>query len=147
MQYILGLVSLFIALLGMGAAQTALAMIVMYGMNRLIPDKLTHTTYGEFDFNNFQKPAFKDFVIRLLLIFVGTTLALHLPEYLIVYRNIIRHWATVTFAMFVLETAGIAGGLYYIYRLDSLRLTIITAWSALWYMLFFALLKWSNLLI
>jgi hypothetical protein len=147
MQYILGLASLFIALLGIVAAQAALAMAVMYGMNKLIPDKLTHTTYGEFDFDHFQKPAFKEFIVRLILLFLATTLALHLLEYLIIYRNIIRHWGLITFALFVLETGGIAAGLYYLYKLDPLRLAIITTWSALWYMMFFALLRWSNLLI
>jgi hypothetical protein len=142
-----GLGQLFFALIGMGILQAALALGVMFCMYKLFPDKFHETTYAEFDFANFQEPAFLNFIYRLAVIFGGTTLALHLLEYLIVYREIIRHWWLITFLMFLLETGAIAAGQYYIFRLDKHRLFTITAFSALAYLMLFAMLRRFNLLI
>jgi hypothetical protein len=143
----LGLAMIVIALLGIVALQVGLAMVVMFAMNKLIPDKLTETTYGDFDFDSFQKPAFQNFVVRLAVIFGGTTLLLHLLIYLIISREILKHWGLWTLLLLVLETAGIFLGLRLVFRLDNFRLAVITAASAIIYLLLFGLLRYSDLLV
>jgi hypothetical protein len=142
-----GLVQLFLSLIAMGTLQAGVALAAMFGMYKLYPDKFPETIYGEFDFNHFQEPLFLRLIFRLLIIFGGTTLALHLLEYLVIYREIIRHWRLITFVMFVLETGALTAGLYYGLTIVKHRLYVITAASALAYLIFFALLRRWDLLI
>jgi hypothetical protein len=154
MQYLLGVVSLFVALLGVGAAQVALTFGIMFLLHKSAPwiqkqwPELTfETTYGTFDFDNFQKKDLRDLIVRLILIYVSVTLALHMFEYLIIYRRIIYHWRVGLAILFVLEVAGICAGLHYFLKLDRFRLIVLTASSALFYLFFQWLLRWSDLLI
>ena len=147
MQYVLGLAALFIALLAVTAAQVALAIGVMFYMHKRLRPKLTATQYGQFDFDNIEKAASQDFAVRLVIVFGTVTVGLHILEYMLVYREILRYGGLVTFVMFILETAGIAAGLYYMFHLDRFRLAVVTGASAFFYLIFFSLLKWSGLLI
>src|SRR4051812_7493272 len=100
---LLGLVVLFVVLIIIGIMQAGVAMGVMYGMHKLYPEKLTETTYGSFDFDNFQKPALQDLLIRLAIVFVGATLIIHMLDYLLIGRLIIKYRTIVCLALFMLE--------------------------------------------
>jgi len=147
MQYMLGLFSLIVALVGIGIAQTALTLGIMFAMHKYIPEKLPEKNYGEFDFDAYDKNLLQNFVIKLLILIAGVTLLLHVLEYLVIYRNIIRHWGLYRMMLFVLETAAIAGGLFFLFKLDRTRLLILTGANAIIYLFFQWLLVWSNLLI
>jgi len=144
-ENIIGLVILFVALLLEIVLFVGTTMAAMWGMNRVIPDKLTETTYGDFDFNSFQRVAFNNFLLRMFILFGGPILILHLLEYFLIFRDIIRHWYTIFFIMFVLMISAIAAGLYFMFRLDYLRLAILTGTSAVLYLILFPFMSWLGL--
>jgi len=147
MQYLMTLATLVIALLGMGAAQAAIALAIMFGMHKKIPDKLPEKQYGDFDFDSYDKPAFNRFLTRLAVVFVGPTFILHTLVFLFVGRHIIQYWGTALFILFVFEVASIAALLFYVFRLEVFRLVILTASSAIVYLFFQWLLKYNDLLL
>ena len=134
---IFGMIVLFFALIVIGMTQASIALGTMYGMHKLIPDKLTETTYGTFDFDHFQKPAFEELLLRLTIIFLGTTFVLHFLDYFLVGRYINGRWRLLFVAMlFLSEIGAIAGGLYRMFKLDWMRLGVLTGTSAFFYLLF-----------
>jgi hypothetical protein len=154
MQYLLGVVSLFVALLGMGAALAAMTLGVMFLMHKAAPwiqrqwPQLSFEThYGTFDFDNFQKKDFRELLLRLIAIYVGITMVLYMLEYLIVYRHIIYHWKVYLTILFFLQVGGICAGLHYLLKLDLFRLIVLTASSAIFCLFFEWLLQWSGLMI
>lgn len=135
----LGMVVLGLGLLSLVLAGAALG--AMFGMDKLMREKLPETAYGDFDFGHFDKAAFQNLVMRVLVLVGGMALALHLLEYMVVCREMIRHQALWALLLFVLQIAGIAGGLHYLFKLDRLRLAIITASCAVAYLIVMALLR------
>ncbi len=131
---LLGAVVLFFTLLVVGAIQTGAALGIMYGMHRLAPEQLTETKYGDFDFDNFQKPAFINLLVRLAIVFVGVTFVLHMADFFIVGTLIRKYRLIVSFVLFVLETGGIALALYLVFRLDKFRWLVLTVGSAIFYL-------------
>lgn len=132
---IIGAVVLFFVLIVIGIMQAGVALGVMYGMHKYYPDKLTETTYGQFDFDNYQLPAFQQLLIRLAVVFVGTTLVLHMLDYFFIGTLIRKYRMIVCLVLFVLEVNAIGWGLYYLFNLDRFRLMVLTAASALFYIL------------
>jgi len=128
-----GLILLIIALVVIGAIQTAVSVGVMWGMHKKLADKFPETNYGHFDFENFQKLAFKDMITRLAIIFVGATVVLHVLYFMFIGRSRYAFaWSTL---LFLLEAAAITAGLFFMYRLDPLRLAIIAGTSSLFYLI------------
>jgi hypothetical protein len=130
-----GFVVLIFALIVVAFIQVAAALGIMYAMHMLLRDKLEETTYGQFDFDNFQKPAFYEMMSRLALIFLAPTMVLHVLEYLLVGIQIKRAPVAWRFGLLVLETAVIAAGLVYVLKVDRRRAIILTTASALVYVL------------
>ena len=147
MSYLVGLFSLFFALLGMSAAQTAVALGITFLMHKHLGDKLPEKNYGNFSWDSFDRATLQTFIMRLAVIFVGATLTLHLLEYLIIYRYIILHWKAILFTLFILEMAAITAGFILVFKLEAFRLGILVGISAVVYIFFLWLLQWSNLLI
>ena len=134
---IFGMIVLFFALIVIGLAQTSIALGAMYGMHKLIPDKLTETTYGNFSFENFQKPAFIDLLVQLTIVFLGTTFILHFLDYFLVGSHINGKWRLVIiFTLFLIEVGALAGGLYRMFKLDLMRLLMLTGTSAFFHLFF-----------
>jgi hypothetical protein len=131
---LLGCVVLIITLLVLGVMQVGAALGIMYGMHTLTPEKLTETKYDDFDFDNFQQPAFLNLLVRLAIVFVGVTFVLHMADYFIVGSLIRRYRLLVSLVLFVLETGALAGGLHLMFKLDRFRWTVLTAGSALFYL-------------
>jgi len=119
-----------------GAVQGGIALGAMYLMHTKMRDKLTETTYGRFDFDNFQKIAFQDLLVRLAIIFIGTTFVLHFLDYFLVGAEIRRYRGLVRCFLFILETGAITAGLSYMFRLDRLRLMVLAGVSAVVYLFF-----------
>jgi hypothetical protein len=134
---LLGSIVLFIVLLVVGAIQTGVALGIMYGMHKLVPEKLTETKYGDFDFDSFQQPAFINLLVRLAIVFVGVTFVLHMADYFIVGYLINKYRLIVSLVLFVLETGAIAGGLHLVFRLDRFRWMVLTVGSAIFYLFCF----------
>lgn len=131
---VLGAVVLFFALIVVGAMQVGAALGVMYGMHKLYPDKLTETTYGAFDFDHFQKPAFQDLLIKLVIVFIGSTLILHMLDYVLIGRLIVKYGIIIYPILFLFEVAAIGFGLKTLFHLDRFRLVVLTAASAVFYL-------------
>jgi hypothetical protein len=131
---LLGCIVLFITLLVLGAMQGAAALGIMYGMHTLTPEKLKETKYGDFDFDNFQQPAFLNLLVKLAIVFVGVTFVLHMADFFIVGYLINRYRLIVSLVLFVLETGAIAGGLHLMFKLDRFRWTVLTCGSAFFYL-------------
>ena len=136
MPSILGPLVLLILLPFIGAVQGGVTLGVMYLIHTKMRSKLTQTNYGQFDFDNFQKATFQDLLVRLAIIFIGTTLVLHFLDYIFVGAEIRRYRGLVRIVLFVLETGAITAGLYYMFRLDRLRLSILAGVNALVYLFF-----------
>lgn len=131
---LLGLPILILILVVVGAAQIAVTMGVMFAMHKYMRDRLPDTLYGQFDFDNFQKPAFQDLLIRLAVVLAGATLVIHLLDYVLVGGEIRRYRFTVRFFLFLFETGAITSGLYYLFKLDWLRLAILAGANAIFYL-------------
>ena len=131
---LLGSVVLFITLLVIGAMQAGAALGIMFGMHKLTPEKLTETTYGEFDFDNYQKPAFVNLLTRLALVFIGVTFVLHMADFFLIGTLIRKYKLVICLMLFVLETGGIAAGLHFVFRLDRFRWLVLTVGSAVFYL-------------
>jgi hypothetical protein len=129
-----GLIVLFFTLLVIGVMQVAAALGIMYGMHKLVPEKLTQTKYCDFDFDSFYKPAFINLLARLAIIFVGVTFFLHMADFLIIGTLIRKYRLLVCFTLFLLETGGLAAGLFLVFRLDRYRWMVLTASSAFFYL-------------
>jgi hypothetical protein len=132
---VFGLVVLFITLLVIGAMQAAAALGIMFGMPRLTPEKLTEKTYGDFDFDNVQKPAFVNLLTRLAVVFIGATFVLHMADYFLI-GTLIRdpkYRILILLALFLLESGAIAAALYFVFQLDRFRWIVLTAGSAFFY--------------
>jgi hypothetical protein len=143
---LLGLVVLFVSLLVAVVIQAGLALAAMYAMHRYFPDHLPEKTYHQFDFDTFQMTAFTEMLTRLITIFLGPTLVLHLFVFVFVgFSGVRRHYLLVGFSLFVLEVAAIAAGLYFLLRLDRVRLSILTALSAVVYLLLLTLFLYRKL--
>ena len=128
---VLGFIILFFALIVTGAAQAALALGVMYGMHKLILEKLAEPNYLEFSFDNFQKPAFQELLVRLAVIFLVPTLVLHLLIYACVsWYYFVYYRALLCLILLVLESGAIAAGFHFLFKLDRFRLAVLTASSA-----------------
>ncbi|HEY4329562.1 MAG TPA: hypothetical protein VGN88_07490 [Phycisphaerae bacterium] len=130
-----GLIVLVIVLIVVAAMQTGALLGIMFGLHKLYPDKLTETRYLEFDFDNFQKPAFQELVFKLAILFLSVTFALHMLDYLIIGAYIRKYRMIVCFTLFVLESSAIGTGLFMILKLDRFRLLVLTAGSAIFYMI------------
>ncbi len=131
---VIGLFVLLVTLVCIGALQVAAALGIMFGMHKLTPDKLTDTRYGDFDFDNFQNPALINLLVRLAVIFLGTTLILHTADFLIIGTLIRKYRLIVCFVLFLLETGAIALGLHLVFKLDLYRWMVLTWGSALFYL-------------
>jgi hypothetical protein len=129
----LGFVSLLLALIAAAAVLVALALGLMFGLHKYYRDKLTDTHYGEFDFDAFTKDAFNQLVIKLATLFVAATFFIHMLYYLLINRT--RHRSLMSVTLFVLETAAIAAGLFFLFRLDRFRLAVLTTGCAIGYIL------------
>jgi hypothetical protein len=145
---ILGLIVVFFALIVIGVAQTGLTLGLMYGMHRIRDNlpQMTETQYGEFDFDNFQKPAFQEMLVRLAILFIGTTLIVHMLEYFFVGKKIVYHRGLWILLMFVVESGAIGAGLWYLFKLDRFRLAVLTGGSAFFYFFFLWYLTSGKLL-
>jgi hypothetical protein len=95
---------------------------------------LASCSYGEFDFDNFQKPLLQDLMLRLAIMFAVPTILLHLLEFLFIGVTINRYRAIVCLTLFVLETAAIFAGFHFVFRLDKLRLLVLAGGSAIFYL-------------
>jgi len=134
---VLGMIVLFFALIIVGLAQASIALGAMYAMYKLFPDKFPETTYGNFNFADFQKPAFIDLLVQLAVVFVGTTFALHYLDYFLVGSHINGSWRMfIIFMLYLLEVGTLAGGLFLMFKLDALRLLAITGTSAFFHLFF-----------
>ncbi len=131
---LLGFGVLLLMLVVMSAIQAVAALGIMWAMHKYWREKLTETTYGEFDFDNFQKPLLQDLLLRLAIMFAVPTILLHLLEFLFIGVMINRHRAIVCMVLFVLETAAIFAGFHFVFRLDKFRLLVLTGGSALFYL-------------
>ena len=125
--------SLLLALIETAALQVALAIGLMYGLHTYYRDKLTETRYGDFDFDTFDKGAFQQLVAKLAALFLSATILFHMLYYLLIGRT--RHQIIFSITLFVLETAAIAGGLFFLFRLDRFRLVVLTVGCAIGYIL------------
>ena len=125
--------SLLLALIETAALQVALAIGLMYGLHTYYRDKLTETRYGDFDFDTFEKAAFQQLVAKLAALFLSATIFFHMLYYLLIGRT--RHHAIFSTTLFVLETAAIAAGLFFMFRLDRFRLAVLTLGCAIGYIL------------
>lgn len=132
---VLGFGILFVVLLVVAALQSGAAVGIMWLMHKHMRDKLTETTYNQFDFDSFQKTTFQDLLIRLGIMFGAATVVIHLLDFVLVGTLIRKYTFLVCFVLFLLETGAIAAGFHFLFRLDKLRLGVLTAGSALFYLL------------
>jgi hypothetical protein len=132
---ILGLGILFLVLLIMSLTQAGAALGIMWVMHKYWRADLTETKYGEFDFDQFQKNTFQDLMLRLVILFGGPTIVLHMLESFFIGVSMKRHRLIVCLILFVLEMAAIVAGFHLIFRLDKFRLWVLAAGSALFYLL------------
>jgi hypothetical protein len=131
---LLGTVILFFALILVAALQVGAALGVMYGMHKLYPDKLTETTYGSFDFDNFQRPAFQELLVKLAMVYLPPTMLFHMLDYFLVGTYINRYLILVSLVLFILESAAIGVVMFILFQLDRFRLTVLTVSSAIFYL-------------
>ncbi len=131
---VLGFVVLLLVLVIIAAIQAGGALGMMWLMHKYMRDQLTETTYGQFDFDNYQKLPFQDLVVRLCIMFGSATILIHLLEFILVGTYIRKYTFVVCFALFIFETAAIAAGFHFLFRLDRVRLAVLTAGSALFYL-------------
>jgi len=76
-------------------------------MHKLIPDKLTETTYGTFPTSIISRsPLFEELLLRLTIIFLGTTFVLTSWELFLVARYINGRWRFVFWPMLFLSEIG-----------------------------------------
>lgn len=142
----LGFVVLLVSLLVAVVVQAGLALAAMYAMHRYLGEELPEKTYVQFDFDSFQMPAFTEMLTRLILIFLGPTLVLHVLTFLFVsFYAIRRHAYVVGSVLFVLETGAIAAGFVYLMRLDRKRAGILTGVSAVVYLLLLTMFLYRKL--
>jgi hypothetical protein len=156
MQLLIGAIILFFALLCVGVMLAFLGAVVMLLMHRLLADRLPAQRYHEFDFDQVSADGFQhmdkrvllDFATRMAIAFVGTTWVLHMAVYLLVPRSVmIRHGGVVLFMLFVMETVAIAVALFKLFELDAPRLAILTASTALFYLVFLWFMQWEHMLL
>ncbi|HVT81599.1 MAG TPA: hypothetical protein VHM90_13205 [Phycisphaerae bacterium] len=131
---VLGLLVLLPVLIIVAAFQVGGALGIMWLMHKYMRDQLTETTYGQFDFDNFQKLPFQDLLIRLAIMFGGATLLIHLLDYLFVGPWIKKYTFLVCFVLVVLESGAIFAGFHFLFRLDRVRLAVLTAGCVLFYL-------------
>lgn len=143
---LLGLLVLLVSLLVAVVVQAGLALAAMYGMHRFLNDQLPETGFLQLDFDNVQMPALTEVVTRLLIIFGGPTLVLHLMTFLFVsFEQLRRHHLRWGFLLFVFEVAAIAAGFHFLLRTDRVRTGILTAVSAVVYLLLLTLFLYRKL--
>ena len=140
-----GTIVLVLALIVAASFQVAAIYGTMWCLHKYAGDKIHEHTYGQFDFNNFQKPQLSELLVRLAAIYFTPTILFHLLEYWIVGPYIKLYWAIVLLVLMVLETATVAVGLHFIIKLDRKRLIILTAASAVIYLLIYWLFISRNL--
>lgn len=128
-----GFFSLLLALIETAVLQVALILGLMFGLHKFYRDKLSGTHYGDFDFDTFDKLAFQQVVLKLGVLFGTVTILWHMLYYVLINRT--RHPNVFSITLFVLETAAIAAGLFFLFRLDRFRLVVLTLGCAIGYIL------------
>lgn len=128
-----GLIVLLVALIVVSACLTAGLFGAMYALHTYGGDKIPDHKYRDFDFKHIRKEQLSDFIIRLACITFPPTLLLHVLEFLAVGVYIRAYPGTVTLALAILECAAIACGLFYILKLDRIRVAIFASITTLLY--------------
>jgi len=136
---ILGLLVLLISLLVIIALQVGALMGIMWIMHRLIAEKLVDTTYAQFDFDNYRKPALVELLLKLGVIVAPATLLLHLFIFLFCWFSIRKFPSAWGFSLMILEAGAIAAGLHFVLKLDRFRLIMLAGGSALFYIIVYGL--------
>ena len=142
MAFVFDLVVLVLSLIVAAVVQVAAAYGVMFGMHQGMGDKLEEKTYGGFDFDNFQKPAFAELMTKLSVIFLVPTFVLHVLFYFCFSPWGFRQYTVLlSLLLLVLEAGAIGAGFAFVLKLDKVRAGILTGASVLVYLL----LYWSFL--
>jgi len=129
---VLGFISLLLALIEMSAFQVALLLAVMFAMHKKLRPRLSTATYGTFDFDAFEKGAFTELVIRLVLTYAPVTILLHMSYYVLVGRT--RHPFFFGVGLFAIESVLVTCALRTFFKLDTFRLVILSSFSAVVYL-------------
>jgi len=129
-----GAVTLFFALFRAALVQMGLVLGIMFVMHKWFSDEFPEKMYGEFEFESFDKPKFHQFIARVVLLIGGITLVLHMLIYVLQLRRTRYPW-TVDFFLFIFEIAALTGGFYLLFKLDRLRLMVLSVANAIVYLL------------
>ena len=134
-----GMLLLIAALILTVAVQVAAMLGIMWILHKVAADKMPDSNYLEFDFDNFQKPALIELLLKLAIVIAPATLILHLFVFLFCYLSVHRYPGLWGFSLTILESAAIAAGLFYVLKLDRFRIIVLSAGSALFYLIYYAL--------
>ena len=97
--------------------------------------QLTETTYGQFDFDSFQKASFQDLVVRLAIMFGAATLVIHMLDFVFVSTYIQQiHVPRLLHPLPRRTATPSSPDFIFLFRLDRVRLAVLTAGSALFYL-------------
>ncbi len=128
-----GLMVLLVALVLVSACLTAGLYGAMYAVHKYAGNRIPDHSYRNFDFDHVRKEQLSEFLVRIAAITFSATLVLHILEFGAVGFYIRAYPWTITFALFILESAAIACGLIYILKLDRTRVVIFTSVAAALY--------------